>query len=114
MFNRRNNLGSLGELAGILDLDDYCHDSLHCNEGTRSEIALASSSLVRLEQIRLCSSRSGLFEVAQANAYEPIALLRPQRHSVSQRQSDVRQFFAGRGRSTWRMAAGKDLELACL
>jgi hypothetical protein len=69
---------------------------------------------VLLEKDRLRSSTFRLLEVAQANAYEPIALLRTEIDPLSQLQGDVRQFFAGGRWGAWRMAASENFELACL
>ena len=74
--------------------------------------ALASSSVVHVEKIRLRSSVFGIPKVAQTDAHEPIKLLWTQAHSFSELKSDIGQFLAGGRGRVWRMAAGKNLELA--
>jgi hypothetical protein len=67
-----------------------------------------------LEKDRLRRGVFGFQKVAQANTNEPIVLLRTAINPLSELQGDVSQFFGGGGWEAWRMAAGENLELACL
>jgi hypothetical protein len=72
------------------------------------------SIFVLLEKSRLRSSLFGLPKVTPTNSNESITLLWTLVHPFSQLQGNVRQFLAGGGRRAGRVAAGKNLELACL
>jgi hypothetical protein len=72
------------------------------------------SNMRLLEKSGLGGRIFGFAKVAQANADEAKALLRAHIHSFPQRQGDVGQFLARRGRRAGRVATREDVELACL
>jgi len=55
-----------------------------------------------------------LEEVAEADAHQTKALLRPKADAFTQGKRDRGQLFAGRGRSGGRVTAGENLELSGL
>ena len=69
---------------------------------------------VLLEKDWLRGCVFGFLKVTQANANEPKALPQTEINPISELQGNVSQFFAGGGWGVWRMAAGENLELACL
>ena len=80
----------------------------------RRESHLAGLLVVSFEKVGLRSRVFEIPKIAQADANQPITLLPTEVHSFSQLKGDLRQFVAGGGRRTWRVAAGKNPELTGL